>query len=143
MHPRTLVRLSFSSSHLNKGSHDIPLGLSSSSTAMISAMVARTPLVWDNCRCRLTYSGAIGGLLNNDALSSNVVCMDQIQHPLDWWAYGGYNEVRRNTGWSLAKARREVRKTIKALGWNPIGHGGYEELRRRIMDGEILDKDLV
>lgn len=69
--------------------------------------------------------------------------MDPVSHPLDWWAYGGYAEVMRHTGWNLARARREVRKTIKAYGWNPIGHAGYQELRRQIMDGELLDKDLV
>lgn len=36
--------------------------------------------------------------------------MDPVKHPLDWWAYGGYEEVMRNTGWNLAKTRREVRK---------------------------------
>lgn len=66
-----------------------------------------------------------------------------MQHPLDWWAYGGYAEVVRQTGWSLPKARREVRKMIRAYGWNPICHRGYEELRRRIMDGEVLDHDLT
>jgi hypothetical protein len=68
--------------------------------------------------------------------------MDSVQHPLDWWAYGGYAEVLRNTGWTLPRARREVRKAIKAHGWNPIGHAGYAELRRRIMNGELLDTDL-
>jgi hypothetical protein len=69
--------------------------------------------------------------------------MDQVKYPLDWWAIGGYEEVRRNTGWNLAKARREVRKAIKTYGWNPIGHAGYEDLRRQIMDGELFDKDLL
>ncbi len=69
--------------------------------------------------------------------------MDSVDHPLDWWAYGGYPEVVRQTGWSLPKARREVRKAIRAHGWCPIGHRGYEELRRRIMDGELLDHDLT
>jgi hypothetical protein len=68
--------------------------------------------------------------------------MDPVSHPLDWWPYGGYPEVRRQTGWSLARARREVRKAIKALGWHPIGHAGYEELRRRIMAGTTMDWDL-
>jgi hypothetical protein len=68
--------------------------------------------------------------------------MDPVKHPLDWWAYGGYPEVMRQTGWSLARARREVRKAIKAYGLNPIGHTGYEELRRQIMRGELLDKEL-
>jgi hypothetical protein len=35
-----------------------------------------------------------------------------------------------------------VRKIIKFYGFKPIGHGGYLELRRRIMDGEVLDKEL-
>lgn len=69
--------------------------------------------------------------------------MDQVKHPLDWWAYGNYEEVMRQTGWNLAKARREVRKAIKAYGWNPIGHIGYEELRQQIMSGVLLDKDLL
>jgi len=69
--------------------------------------------------------------------------MDLVKHPLDWWAYGGYAEVMCQTGWNLAKARREVRKAIKAYGWNPIGHAGYAKLRRRIMDGEVFDKDLI
>jgi hypothetical protein len=25
-------------------------------------------------------------------------------HPLDWWVYGGYDEVIRHTRWSLPKA---------------------------------------
>jgi len=69
--------------------------------------------------------------------------MDQVQHPLDWWAYGGYAEVVRQTGWNLPKARREVRKAIRAYGWNPIGRRGYEKLRQRIMNGQTLDHDLL
>lgn len=69
--------------------------------------------------------------------------MDPLRHPLDWWAYGGYAEVVRQTGWTLPRARREVRKAIRSYGWNPIGHRGYAELRRRIMDGEMLDHDLT
>ncbi len=68
--------------------------------------------------------------------------MDQVKHPLDWWAYGDYAEVIRHTGWNLARARREVRKAIRSYGWNPIGHSGYQELRRQIMDGEVFNKDL-
>jgi len=69
--------------------------------------------------------------------------MDPVQHPLDWWAYGGYQEVIRHTGWNLAKARREVRRTIRAYGWNPIGRRGYEQLRQDIMDDRMLDHDLL
>ena len=69
--------------------------------------------------------------------------MDQVQHPLDWWAYGGYQEVIRNTGWNLAKARREVKKAIRAYGWNPIGRLGYEQLRSQIMAGQMQDHDLL
>lgn len=66
-----------------------------------------------------------------------------MQHPLYWWAYGGYDYVIRQTGWSLPKARREVRKVIKRYGLNPIGHRGYRELRQRIMNGEKLNHDLA
>lgn len=69
--------------------------------------------------------------------------MDSVRHPLDWWAYGGYAEVVRQTGWNLPKARREVRKAIKSYGWHPIGHAGYEVLRQAIMDGQLTDRDLT
>lgn len=69
--------------------------------------------------------------------------MDPVKHPLDWWAYGGYDEVMRQTNWNLPKARREVKKAIKRYGWNPIGHAGYEELRRQIMNGDLLTNDLL
>jgi len=69
--------------------------------------------------------------------------MDQVKHPLDWWAYGGYPEVVRQTGWSLPKARREVRKAIRSYGWHPIGHAGYQELRRKLMNGEMFDHELT
>lgn len=69
--------------------------------------------------------------------------MDPVKHPLDRWAYGNYEEVMGQTGWTLAKARREVRKAIKDYGWTPIGHAGYEELRQQIMDGRMLNHDLL
>ncbi len=69
--------------------------------------------------------------------------MDPVQHPLDWWAHGGYAEVVRQTGWNLPKARREVKKTIKRYGWNLIGHAGYELLRKKIMNSEMFDRVLV
>lgn len=69
--------------------------------------------------------------------------MDQIRHPLDWWAIGVYEEVVRHTDWNLAKARREVKKAIKSYGWNTIGHAGYEELRQQINNGEMTDRDLI
>ncbi len=69
--------------------------------------------------------------------------MDPVRHPLDWWAEDGYAEVMRHTGWNLAKARREVKKTIKRYGWNPIGRREYEDLRNQIMDGKMLNDDLV
>lgn len=69
--------------------------------------------------------------------------MDQTTHPIDWWAYGGYAEVARQTGWSLARARREVRKSFRLHGLRPIGHRGYAELRRTILSGGLLNNDLV
>lgn len=68
--------------------------------------------------------------------------MDAVKHPLDWRAYGGYPEVVRQTGWTLPQARREVRKAIRAYGWHPIGHRGYQKLRRQIMAGGALDNEL-
>jgi hypothetical protein len=68
--------------------------------------------------------------------------MDQVPHPLDWWADGGDARVVRQTGWALPKARREVRKAIRAYGWRPMGHAGYVALRQQIMEGRLLDKDL-
>ncbi len=69
--------------------------------------------------------------------------MDPISHPLDWWAYGGYTAVIRETGWSKEKARREVHKAIKSHGWNPIGHKEYEQLRQRIMNSQTMNWDLT
>lgn len=69
--------------------------------------------------------------------------MDPVNHPLDWWAYGGYPEVMRRTGWNAARARREVRKAIKALGLRPLGNRGYVELRRQIMAGDLFSNDLT
>jgi hypothetical protein len=69
--------------------------------------------------------------------------MEQLGHPLDWRAYGGHPGVVRQTGWSLPRARRQVRNTIKANGWNPIGHAGYLQLRRQFMNGDPLHTDLT
>ncbi len=68
--------------------------------------------------------------------------MDQVRHTLDWSTYGGYEEVMRQPGWKLAKALREVRKTINSYGRNPIGHKRYERLRQTIMDSRALDTEL-
>ncbi len=48
----------------------------------------------------------------------------------------------RQPGWKLAKALREVRKTINSYGRNPIGHKRYERLRQTIMDSRALDTEL-
>lgn len=68
--------------------------------------------------------------------------MYYVEHPLDWWASGGYTEVVRQTGWTLPRARREVRKAIKRRGWNPIGHTGYAELKKAILAGHHFDHEL-
>jgi hypothetical protein len=68
--------------------------------------------------------------------------MDSVPHPLDWWAYGGYDEVIRQTGWTRPRARREVRKVIRHLGLKPFGNAGYLALRHKIMDGTLLDNEL-
>lgn len=75
--------------------------------------------------------------------------MDAVQHPLDWWAYGGYPAVMRELGCTKTQARHKVHQKInehfKRTGdplWRPIGHRGYAQLRRAIMDGRVLDNDL-
>jgi hypothetical protein len=75
--------------------------------------------------------------------------MDSVDHPLDWWAVGGYALVMRELGCSKAQARHAVHRTIQAYfrrtgdaRWRPIGHRGYSQLRRAIMAGRMLDNDL-
>lgn len=76
--------------------------------------------------------------------------MDPVDHPLDWWAWGGYPAVMRELGCPRATARRKVRAKIaeyrRCSGdpiWKPIGHRGYARLRRAIRDNGVLDHDLV
>ena len=75
--------------------------------------------------------------------------MDQVEHPLDWWAYGGYPAVMRELKCTKSEARHEVhrkiadyrRRTADPL-WRPIGNSGYARLHRAILRGEVLDNDL-
>ncbi len=76
--------------------------------------------------------------------------MDSVEHPLDWWAYGGYLEVMRQLGCSHEQARRTVKQQIRSYFqrtgdqiWRPVGHRGYAQLRRAIMAGDLTDHDLV
>ncbi len=76
--------------------------------------------------------------------------MDSVEHPLDWWAYGGYSTVMRELGCTKTVARHKVHAKIeeyfKRTGnpiWKPVGHRGYTQLRRAIMDGRVLNNDLV
>jgi hypothetical protein len=76
--------------------------------------------------------------------------MDSVDHPLDWWAYGGYKAVMRELDCSEAEARRRVRLKLRDYFertgdpiWKPVGHTGYTRLRQGIMNGDVLDNDLV
>lgn len=76
--------------------------------------------------------------------------MDSVDHPLDWWAYGGYPAVMRELGCSQATARHKVHAKIadyfQRTGdpiWKPVGHRGYTQLCRAIMDDQVLNNDLV
>ncbi len=76
--------------------------------------------------------------------------MDSVEHPLDYWAYGGYPAVMRELGCTKTVARHKVHAKIeeyfKRTGdpiWKPVGHRGYAQLRRAIMDGRVLNNDLV
>ena len=75
--------------------------------------------------------------------------MDLVEHPLDWWAYGGYAEVMRRLGCTKPTARHKVnqkiaeyyKRTVSPI-WKPVGNRGYAKLRRAIMVGRVLDNDL-
>jgi hypothetical protein len=76
--------------------------------------------------------------------------MDAVDHPLDWWALGGYPAVMRELHCTKTVARHRVHKKIadyfKRTGdpiWHPIGNREYARLRQAIMDGLVLDNDLV
>lgn len=76
--------------------------------------------------------------------------MDSVDHPLDWWALDGYERVMRETGLAKPQARHAVHKTIAEyhqrtndLIWRPFGHRGYAQLKRAIMDGLVLNNDLL
>lgn len=74
--------------------------------------------------------------------------MDSVDHPLDWWAYGGYPAVMRELGCTKTVARHKVRDRIAEYYrrtrdpiWKPFGNRGYAALRRRIMEGSALAND--
>ncbi len=76
--------------------------------------------------------------------------MDSVEHPLDWWAYGGYPAVMRELHCTRAVARHKVHMKIddyyKRTGdsiWKPVGNRGYTQLRRTIMAGRVLNNDLT
>lgn len=75
--------------------------------------------------------------------------MDPVQHPLDWWAYGGYPAVMRELRCTKTVARHKVHQKIDEYyqrtggpRWRPIGNHGYALLHQAIMTGEVLDNDL-
>ena len=76
--------------------------------------------------------------------------MDQVEHPLDWWAYGGYPAVMRELRCSQAHARHQVHEKIMEYYrkiddpiWRPIGNRGFSRLRRAIMQDRVLNNDLI
>jgi hypothetical protein len=76
--------------------------------------------------------------------------MDSVDHPLDWWAYGGYPAVMRELKCTKATARHKVHAAIAAYHkrtgnpiWRPVGNRGYAHLRRAIMAGRVLDNELT
>ena len=76
--------------------------------------------------------------------------MDPVEHPLDWWAYGGYPMVMRELRCTKTQARHLVHAKIadyhRRTGdpiWRPIGNRGYAQLRRGIMENRVLDNGLT
>lgn len=75
--------------------------------------------------------------------------MDSVDHPLDYWAYGGYPAVMRELHCTKAQARHLVHQKIREYFlrtgdpiWKPIGNRGYAQLRRAIMENRVLDNEL-
>ncbi len=75
--------------------------------------------------------------------------MDSVEHPLDWWAVGGYEAVIRELRCTKTVARHKVHHKIDDYYqrtadpiWRPIGNRGYAHLRRAILDGRVLDNEL-
>lgn len=75
--------------------------------------------------------------------------MVSVEHPLDWWAYGGYSEVMRQLGCTKAQARRlvhaKIREYLQRTGnpiWHSIGNRGCAARRRAIMENRALDNEL-
>ncbi len=84
-----------------------------------------------------------------------------VEHPLDWWAAGGLEEVcaqyaslEPERDWSYPHAKRRAYKRVhgalnkmfKATGnkvWKPVGHKEHERLRLKIRTFKIWDYDLV
>ena len=76
--------------------------------------------------------------------------MDTVEHPLDWWAYGGYPAVMRELRCSKSVARHQVHQKIveyyRRTGdarWRPVGNRGFAQLRRAFMQGRVLNNDLI
>jgi hypothetical protein len=76
--------------------------------------------------------------------------MDAVDHPLDWWAYGGYPAVMRELRCTKSVARHKVHQKIveyyRRTGdprWRPVGSRGFAQLRRAIMQGRILNNELM
>jgi hypothetical protein len=76
--------------------------------------------------------------------------MDSVEHPLDWWAYGGYPAVRRELGYLKTEACHRVHQKFREYsqgtgdpGWRPVGNHDEARLRRAIVDGRVLNHDLI
>jgi hypothetical protein len=76
--------------------------------------------------------------------------MDAVDHPLDWWAYGGYPAVMRELKCTKAQARHKVHQKIteyyRRTGdpiWRPVGNRGFAQPRRAILRGQLIDNDLM
>jgi hypothetical protein len=66
---------------------------------------------------------------------------------LRFWAAGPdddqYRHVKYEFGYNQAKARREVRKVLRGIGWYPHTSDEFQEVRRRLRKGEIIDHQLT
>ena len=69
--------------------------------------------------------------------------MYELPLPLQHWVIDGYPGVIRHTGWDKARARREVHRAIRAMGYRPHSHADYEYIRSALLRGDHINHDLV
>ncbi len=71
---------------------------------------------------------------------------DLLPFPLNYWVTGErheYQGVMAKTGWSRAKARKQVHRALRRLGHDPRTDQDYANLLLKAREGRLLQHDLM